>query len=78
MTPCVVLGRGADRAAVERWLRAAAGVAGFVGFAIGRSIWWDVLRDIPREDRDAVTGAIADSYASYAEMWHDAVATAAR
>ena len=74
----MVLGRGADRAAVERWLRAAAGVTGFVGFAIGRSIWWGALRDLPWEDRDAVTGAIADSYASYAELWHDAAATAAR
>ena len=42
--PCVVLGRGADAAAVERWLRAAAGVPGFDGFAIGRSIWWDPVR----------------------------------
>lgn len=40
---CVVLGRGADDAAVERWLRAGAGVPGYVGFAIGRTIWWDPL-----------------------------------
>ena len=32
--PCVVLGRGADADAVERWLRAGAGI--FDGFAIGR------------------------------------------
>jgi myo-inositol catabolism protein IolC len=38
---CVVLGRGADEAAVVRWLQAGAGVAGYVGFAIGRTIWWD-------------------------------------
>ena len=41
---CVVLGRGADTEAVDRWLRAAAGVPGFIGFAIGRSIWWEPLR----------------------------------
>jgi myo-inositol catabolism protein IolC len=41
---CVVLGRGADTEAVDRWLRAAAGVPGFVGFAIGRTIWWEPLR----------------------------------
>jgi myo-inositol catabolism protein IolC len=40
---CVVLGRGADDGAVERWLRAAAGVPGYVGFAIGRTIWWEPL-----------------------------------
>ncbi len=36
---CVVLGRGADEAAVVRWLQAGAGVPGYVGFAIGRTIW---------------------------------------
>lgn len=75
-TPCVVLGRGADRPAVERWLRAGAGAPGFVGFAIGRSIWWDALRDLEWSDRDAVTGAIADAYAGYVALWHDATSHA--
>lgn len=38
---CVVLGRGADEVAVVRWLQAGAGVPGYIGFAIGRTIWWD-------------------------------------
>ena len=41
---CVVLGRGADDAKVDHWLTQAAPVDGFVGFAIGRSIWWDPLK----------------------------------
>ena len=41
---CVVLGRGADDAKVDHWLQAAAPVDGFVGFAIGRTIWWDALK----------------------------------
>lgn len=41
---CVVLGRGADDDAVDRWLRAGSGVPGYIGFAIGRSIWWDALK----------------------------------
>ncbi len=41
---CVVLGRGADDAAVDTWLRAARNVPGYQGFAIGRSIWWNALR----------------------------------
>jgi myo-inositol catabolism protein IolC len=40
---CVVLGRGADDDAVDAWLRAARGVPGYCGFAIGRSIWWEPL-----------------------------------
>ena len=41
---CVVLGRGASTEKVEQWLQAAAPVEGFIGFAIGRSIWWDALK----------------------------------
>jgi myo-inositol catabolism protein IolC len=41
---CVVLGRGADDAAVDVWLRAARDVPGYRGFAIGRSIWWQPLK----------------------------------
>ncbi len=41
---CVVLGRGADDAAVDHWLRMGRGVPGYIGFAIGRSIWWNPLK----------------------------------
>ncbi|MSO36944.1 MAG: DUF2090 domain-containing protein, partial [Acidimicrobiia bacterium] len=41
---CVVLGRGADDAKVDHWLRMGSGVPGYLGFAIGRSIWWDQLK----------------------------------
>src|SRR6266513_1056258 len=41
---CVVLGRGADEAAVVHWLQTGAGVPGYIGFAIGRTIWWDALK----------------------------------
>jgi myo-inositol catabolism protein IolC len=42
---CLVLGRGADEDAVDRWLSLAAPVPGFVGFAVGRTLWWNPLRD---------------------------------
>ena len=41
---CVVLGRGADEAAVVHWLRQGSGIPGYIGFAIGRTIWWDALK----------------------------------
>src|SRR5581483_5720133 len=41
---CVLLGRGASTEKVEHWLRQAESVDGYVGFAIGRSIWWDALK----------------------------------
>jgi 5-dehydro-2-deoxygluconokinase len=71
---CVLLGRGASDAKVDHWLREAAPVEGFVGFAIGRSIWWDALKgfldgSISREDaRDK----IADNYLRFIQVYESA------
>ena len=43
---CIVLGRGADEAQVIEWLRIAASVPGFDGFAVGRTLWEQPLRDL--------------------------------
>jgi myo-inositol catabolism protein IolC len=60
---CLVLGRGADYAAVRRWLAIAAATDGFSGFAVGRTIWWDALRGyLDGGDRDAAVGAVATRY----------------
>jgi myo-inositol catabolism protein IolC len=40
---CIVLGRGSDEQAVVRWLTVAAGVRGFIGFAVGRTTWLDAV-----------------------------------
>ncbi len=41
---CIVLGRDADEAQVLEWLRIAASVPGFDGFAVGRTLWEEPLR----------------------------------
>lgn len=68
---CVVLGRGADSAAVDGWLRAARGVPGYQGFAIGRSIWWDPLRafEAGTLPRDATARQIAANYARFIQVY---------
>ena len=40
---CIVLGRGADEARVLSWLATAASVEGFIGFAVGRTTFWDAV-----------------------------------
>ncbi|MGI3781702.1 MAG: 2-deoxy-5-keto-D-gluconate 6-phosphate aldolase domain-containing protein, partial [Janthinobacterium lividum] len=40
---CIVLGRDAPQEKLDHWLQVAAGTDGFVGFAIGRSIWKEPL-----------------------------------
>ena len=73
--PCLVLGRGADAEAVDRWLRAAAGVEGYVGFAIGRSIWWEPLRRwTDGGDRGDAVAAIAAAYRRCAGVFDAAAA----
>jgi myo-inositol catabolism protein IolC len=42
---CIVLGRGADEKRVVHWLATAASVPGFIGFAIGRTTFWDAVAD---------------------------------
>jgi myo-inositol catabolism protein IolC len=61
---CVVLGRGASSAKVAHWLREGARVAGFTGFAVGRTIWWDALSDWVAGTVDAAGAAslIAQNY----------------
>jgi 5-dehydro-2-deoxygluconokinase len=40
---CIILGRGEDDHKVREWLKTAAGVPGFIGFAVGRTSFWDPL-----------------------------------
>jgi len=40
---CIVLGRGENARKVRDWLTVAAGVPGFIGFAVGRTVFWDPL-----------------------------------
>ena len=68
---CVVLGAGADEATVAHWLREAAGVDGFIGFAIGRTIFWEPLKQwlAGTIDADAAARAIADNYGRTIEVY---------
>lgn len=68
---CVLLGRGASTEKVEQWLRAAATVDGFIGFAIGRSIWWDALKAFLAEelDREAAAAQIAENYLHFVGVY---------
>ncbi|MFN2526591.1 MAG: 2-deoxy-5-keto-D-gluconate 6-phosphate aldolase domain-containing protein [Actinomycetota bacterium] len=71
---CVVLGRGADETAVDHWLRQGADVAGYVGFAIGRTIWWDPLKAHLDGNlgRDEAARQIADNYRRFIEVYESA------
>jgi myo-inositol catabolism protein IolC len=71
---CVLLGRGASNEKVEQWLEQAAPVEGFIGFAIGRSIWWDALSAFLNDglDREAAAKQIADNYLHFVKVYEGA------
>jgi myo-inositol catabolism protein IolC len=71
---CVVLGRGADDAKVDHWLEQAAPVDGFVGFAIGRSIWWNPLKEYVdgKIERSAGAREIAQNYLRFVKVYERA------
>lgn len=68
---CIILGRGEDDAKVHEWLTMASGVPGFIGFAVGRTSFWDALvnwraKKITRED---AVEAIARRYRDFVETF---------
>jgi myo-inositol catabolism protein IolC len=70
---CVLLGRGASDEKVDQWLRAASPVEGFVGFAIGRSIWWDALKGFldGSLEREAAATQIAENYLRFIKVYEE-------
>jgi len=68
---CIILGRGEDEAKVESWLSTAAGVPGFIGFAVGRTTFWDALvgwRD-GRTTREAAIAEVARRYTRWCQLF---------
>jgi myo-inositol catabolism protein IolC len=68
---CIVLGRGADEAQVMRWLATAASVPGFIGFAVGRTTFWDPVADYlaTRVSREEAVSRIGRRYLEWAAIY---------
>jgi 5-dehydro-2-deoxygluconokinase len=76
---CIVLGRGENDSKVRDWLTTAAGVPGFIGFAVGRTSFWQPLlewRDEKITREQAVT-VIADRYRQYVDVFEKKARAAA-
>jgi myo-inositol catabolism protein IolC len=68
---CIILGRGSNAQKVIDWLAAAAPVPGFIGFAVGRTSFWDslvALRD-GKMSRQAAVEAIAARYLEWVKAF---------
>ena len=71
---CVVLGRGANEDAVIHWLKQGAGVPRYIGFAIGRTIWWDALKAYLAGDteRSGAAKTISENYRRMIDVYSSA------
>jgi myo-inositol catabolism protein IolC len=76
---CIILGRGEGDAKVRSWLRAGATVPGCVGFAVGRTSFWEPLIALRQGklNRDDAVAAIADRYRQFVDLFEEAACTTA-
>jgi myo-inositol catabolism protein IolC len=55
---------------VESWLRQAAGVPGYAGFAVGRTIWWKAVRDyLNGGDRQEGIAQVSRRYRHFIDIY---------
>jgi 5-dehydro-2-deoxygluconokinase len=76
---CIVLGRGEDDRKVREWLATAAPVPGFIGFAVGRTTFWDPLMDFrsKKTSREAAVAEIARRYREWVGIFENSRAKGA-
>jgi myo-inositol catabolism protein IolC len=70
----IVLGRGAERDRVEQWLKTAASVAGFIGFAVGRTSFWQSLVDVEAKhiSQEEAATRIAHNFETWIRLFEEA------
>jgi myo-inositol catabolism protein IolC len=75
---CIILGRGEDEQQVRAWLSTAAGVEGFIGFAVGRTDFWDplVAWRAGKITRDRAIEQVSAHYREFVEIFEGARAKA--
>jgi myo-inositol catabolism protein IolC len=76
---CIILGRGEDDKKVRQWLTTAATVSGFLGFAVGRTAFWEPLvRWRSKETtREAAVAEIARRYREFVDTFAKAQGSSA-
>lgn len=71
---CIILGRGENDEKVREWLTTAAAVPGFVGFAVGRTVFWEPLVGwlAKKTSRKEAVAEIARRYSEFVHLFEEA------
>jgi len=67
----IILGRGESAAQVEKWLAVGSSIEGVIGFAIGRTVFWQPLLDykIEKISRQAAVQEISKNYSHFVKIF---------
>lgn len=67
----ITLGRGESKEKVQEWLKVGAKIKGIIGFAVGRTIFWQLLADHKacKINRKETVEKIAQNYAEFTDLW---------
>ena len=70
----ILLGRGENAEKVKHWLSTAAKVPGLIGFAVGRTIFWEPLKAVRegKMTREQASDAVAANYKGFCDLWMNA------
>jgi 5-dehydro-2-deoxygluconokinase len=70
---CIILGRGEDDRKVREWLTTAAAVPGFIGFAVGRTSFWEPLIQLKdgKTTRSEAVAEIARRYREFVDIFEE-------
>jgi myo-inositol catabolism protein IolC len=68
---CIILGGGEDDEKVHEWLATAASVPGFIGFAVGRTVFWQPLVDwrAKKITREQAVDQMAKRYREFVDIF---------
>jgi myo-inositol catabolism protein IolC len=74
---CIILGRGENDEKVREWLTTAAKVPGFIGFAVGRTVFWEPLVEwrAKKTSREEAVAEIARRYSEFVHLFEKAHAS---
>jgi myo-inositol catabolism protein IolC len=67
----ITLGRGESKEHVQKWLTVGAKIPGVIGFAVGRTIFWDPLTEYKagKISKEEAARKIAQTYVEFTQLW---------
>jgi 5-dehydro-2-deoxygluconokinase len=67
----ITLGRGESKENVQKWLAVGAKIPGIIGFAVGRTIFWQPLSDhkAGKISKEEAVRQIAQNYVEFSDLW---------